>query len=507
MSICLLSCGHYKPRAYPAEMMEAKIVLIKDPHRALLLLTNLRSKINKEPEETRMYYALLLFRAQDMCYVTHKSEQVINTAIAYYKKNGDNDKLMAAYYCLGCYYRDQNDYIKATDSYQKALGFVAQSKDYSLIGRIYNQLAELNRFPNEALALYKMSAKYFDRADDRRTLAYSLRDIAAEYQSLEKYDSALTYGLRAYQIIEKNEDDRHIMENELANYYLLMGNYKKARFFLERASRKMKRSNDLSLNYFNWGYLYQHTNKMDSAIYYLDKCIKIDNIDNKYYSYVSLHDIYKQIGNKDKALYCAEMMSTLEEDVRRISHDEVVTNVNAYYDFSRTKKEIRQLNVENKYKNISLITIFTVTVILGIVGFFRIKSVLKEKEERHRSCIKEVNAKYNDGDNALDEVVQFFHNAAYTGQAITDLEWKDLMDAVDVGSNDFYQHILSLYPKIKPVELKVCYLLKAGFFPAEIAKLTQRSPNGISSIRCRLYTKFTQKKGVSKDLDNLLKDF
>lgn len=48
-------------------------------------------------------------------------------------------------------------------------------------------------------------------------------------------------------------------------------------------------------------------------------------------------------------------------------------------------------------------------------------------------------------------------------------------------------------------------LIKLGFLPSQIAFLTNKSAEGVSSIRRRLYYKVFQKKGRPTDWDDFIK--
>ncbi len=92
---------------YPVQIQNAEKIMLKEPAKALSMLDSIRMTIKNQPVETQRYYDLLLFRVNDMCYIPHKSNDTIQKCITYYTKHCDNDKLMAAYYCMGCFYRDK----------------------------------------------------------------------------------------------------------------------------------------------------------------------------------------------------------------------------------------------------------------------------------------------------------------------------------------------------------------------------------------------------------------
>ena len=58
---------------------------------------------------------------------------------------------------------------------------------------------------------------------------------------------------------------------------------------------------------------------------------------------------------------------------------------------------------------------------------------------------------------------------------------------------------------LSEIEWRVCMLIKLGFLPSQIAFLTNKSAEGVSSIRRRLYYKVFQKKGRPTDWDDFIK--
>ena len=102
--LCLSACGLQKE--YPEAMQQAIRCLDTNPDSARFYLASISSSIPEEPEETRMYHALLTLRAEDKLYVRQTSDSLIKSIVTYYNKQGDTAKRLEAYYMLGRIYRD-----------------------------------------------------------------------------------------------------------------------------------------------------------------------------------------------------------------------------------------------------------------------------------------------------------------------------------------------------------------------------------------------------------------
>lgn len=89
---------------------------------------------------------------------------------------------------------------------------------------------------------------------------------------------------------------------------------------------------------------------------------------------------------------------------------------------------------------------------------------------------------------------------------ISSSDWQELNKAIDEAYNQFSQRLQELYP-VTDIELKVCLLLKIGLSPQQIAIITIRSKQAISSIRKRLYKKLFNDDGNTEQLDSFIRNF
>lgn len=89
---------------------------------------------------------------------------------------------------------------------------------------------------------------------------------------------------------------------------------------------------------------------------------------------------------------------------------------------------------------------------------------------------------------------------------ISSSDWQELNKAIDEAYNQFSQRLQELYP-VTDIELKVCLLLKIGLSPLQIAIITIRSKQAISSIRKRLYKKLFNDDGNTDQLDSFIRNF
>lgn len=83
---------------------------------------------------------------------------------------------------------------------------------------------------------------------------------------------------------------------------------------------------------------------------------------------------------------------------------------------------------------------------------------------------------------------------------------EELRIVIDEAYNQFSSRLYELYP-IKETEMKVCLLLKIELSPLQIATVTMRSKQAVSSIRKRLYKKLFNEEGSIEEFDNFIRHF
>ena len=76
-------------------------------------------------------------------------------------------------------------------------------------------------------------------------------------------------------------------------------------------------------------------------------------------------------------------------------------------------------------------------------------------------------------------------------------------DTLKETCSGFFEKLSEIYT-FNEFQLRVCMLIKAHFSPSEIAKLTERPKETITSTRRRLYARIFQEKGKPEDWDNFI---
>ena len=526
----LFSCMRQE-KPLPAELSRAESVMWEHPDSALLCLSSLDSSIMNEPENIRMYHALLKIKAKDKLYIPHESDSLIKSIVQYYEDYGTPDQLMEAYYYLGSTYRDMGDAPRAVRAFQDAADIGKDSKRYDILGRVYEQMGYRLAYQglyDEALEAYRKSYEY-KMYDKGKGEVIALRNIARIYNAKQDTDSAIYYYQSAYEKALLLNDQSRIdnVLRELSSIYIDMGKYDLAKDLFSKVSSMKNQANI----YFGLGCIYESYKQIDSALYY--KCIE------------------------------------LSDSIKNQTKTEAVAKVNSLYKYQHTEKENVQLKIDNEKRKIRnyQFALFVVLIIFFSLCYIYVlekkKKAAIEKEKKIRllkenqyaeslDCIEYNNKKISYLEELLQqsecqrdnfkkqlvqsqkellelsnrkiltsqnekslleiafrksEVYRLFHETSNnTDTEIQNKDWKELRKEIDTTYSNFTAQLYALYPQISELELHICYLIKISMPVKDIARLVGRSTPAITASRIRLYKKIHGTEGTAEMMDKFIAD-
>ena len=266
---------------YPAVLLRIDSLANTDPKAALSLWEEARDSLARFDEEQQMYLALLGMKVNDKLYVRHTSDSLIRCVTAFYKRQGDPDKLVESYYYMGRVYRDLNDAPEALHYFQKAIGVADSARHAPLLSKIYSQMGMLYDYQDvyeEAIEMHQKAYQYEIQNRDSNGIVFALRDIARAYAGLNKNDSAIIYYQKASVLAKRSGIKRHLsgILTELGNTYREIKSYDEARTCLSESLRDSVNRN-MNPTYLALGHIYLEIEELDSAHYYLNKCANTNN--------------------------------------------------------------------------------------------------------------------------------------------------------------------------------------------------------------------------------------
>ena len=564
----LYACDH-RGKPYPATLTRIELLADANPEEARPLLDRLRDSLSSFDEEQRMYYELLDLKVNDKMYVRHTSDSLIKRITAFYEAYGDRDKLLESYYYMGRVYRDLNDAPEALRFFQKALDVAGDTKRYKLLSNVYSQMGVLYNYQNvyeEAIHMHEKAAQLVFFEGDSSDLPFVFRDIARVYDAINKNDSAVMYFQKAA-IIANETGNRHRYSGiltELGDLYREMGVYDNAfECLFESLNDSVNRN--MYPTYSSLGHAYLDVKNLDSADFYLRKCLDSPNlyVQEGVYEYLSLLAEYKQ-DYRESNRYI-RLCQQARDSIRKITDSEEIRKMTSLYNYQKRETENLRLKSENDRMQIRIYQIITfLGLVCTLMALFvyrykrqkdrmalQVRILSKEKQEQYERSLQyiaENNAKIanlelllsnnQNNENPLlqvqkdllqltnerihlkrserdlleidlrySDIYKKFHAAVDSDLRILDDDWQSLQQALDLTYDNFTKRLRYLYSNLSSIELRICCLIKISIRVTDMAILLNRSKSSISSARSRLYFKLTGEDGTPNDLDQFIADF
>lgn len=455
---------------------------------------------------------------------------------------------------------------KAIESTKDCTDYRLISRIYSQTGTLYLYQDTYD----QALEVFRKAYQYCLSDKDSIGMVYSLRDIGRTFTTLNCADSALYYYKGALNYAEQIHNNHlvGVVQAELSGLYIQLEMYPEA-FTAIQCSNKYIKGHNIAPFYAILADYYYYTNQLDSATFYYTQTASFDDLYQKQGSYKGLGNIARKKGQYKEAMEYFDKYLICTDSIKDITNTETIRKMQSLYNYQLKEKENSRL--QHQAANYKLWNILLVFSLLSLVFLFiayhqfrkkkeqqqlvkqeRIKQIQKERYAqsntylgKNKEQIKEVELSLHKAEIEKDQLRQDllkapksliektneqitatqrvqkqselalkhsdiykkFHFAVQgSDEKIGNDDWKELMCAVDEAYNQFTTRLLELYP-MKTIEIQVCVLIKIGLSPAQIAFITIRSRQAISSIRKRLYSKVMGKDGTPEQWDNFISTF
>lgn len=455
---------------------------------------------------------------------------------------------------------------KAIESTKDCTDYRLISRIYSQTGTLYLYQDTYD----QALEVFRKAYQYCLSDKDSIGMVYSLRDIGRTFTTLNCADSALYYYKGALKYAEQIHNNHlvGVVQAELSGLYIQLEMYPEA-FTAIQCSNKYIKGHNIAPFYAILADYYYYTNQLDSATFYYTQTASFDDLYQKQGSYKGLGNIARKKGQYKEAMEYFDKYLIYTDSIKDITNTETIRKMQSLYNYQLKEKENSKL--QRQAANYKLWNILLIFSLLSLVFLFiayhqfrkkkeqqqlvkqeRIKQIQKERYaqsntylEKNKEQIKEVELSLHKAEIEKDQLRQDllkaqksliektneqitatqrvqkqselalkhsdiykkFHFAVQgSDEKIGNDDWKELMCAVDEAYNQFTMRLLELYP-MKTIEIQVCVLIKIGLSPAQIAFITIRSRQAISSIRKRLYSKVMGKDGTPEQWDNFISTF
>ena len=420
-------------------------------------------------------------------------------------------------------------------------------KAYSQIGYIflYQELYD------KGIEAFKKAYDYNRKMGNKNNQIHELCGIAECYNGKKQYTKALPYLKKALAISHETDYKMmyYAVLAQIANHYYNLKDYNSAKVYADKALNGVDSTNMRSV-YSIAADIYNAKGLTDSAVSLYQKLYGLNDVYAKQFASKKLGHYYLDVGNPKIALYYLKRHETFSDSIQNIIQTQNIAKINALYNYQLKDKENIKLKAkidENTYLNYIACLLFFVIILLFISYILYIKkkkqnenikakrreNFLHEQFIQSKSFIEENRKKIIELNSSIEKLtnknerlkleldkerlknmnnmanikikykiqseenlynseiykkIRMIYNNKTSKQdfKLSPDDWNELDKEVNKHFPKFRERITEIC-RISNHEYHICLLLKINIQPTNIAKLTHKSDNAISSTRKRLY--------------------
>lgn len=406
--------------------LELAFILRKSDHeesqfQAEKALTEAKILNDTDIQARALYYLGLTYYYNDRADAALK---FLNNSVELYRKENNSKQLAKVICMMGTTCLNvTGDQHKAISHYNEALGYARKANDHITMAMIYSQLSNVFRMNGayqQAIEFIYKSKEHYEKTDYYEGVAWISYSIGRIYSTMSLYDEAkkeFEEGLTQYRMLPETVSSltgQAICMDELGLVCLEQGNIQSARQYNKDAQaiyKKIDSKFGLS-NALKYLARIEHKDGNDKeAMYFLDRSRHIKKYINDVLGFPGVYNLYGQIlhdqkryqeaidslnvglryaiGNNQKNRIIninkqlAEIYAELEEfdkayeyrttqvaisdSIYQSKATRSMTQLEALYDLEVREKKIRELEQENRIKEINLEREVTVKNLLLII--------------------------------------------------------------------------------------------------------------------------------------------
>ena len=384
--LIILGCnGNKTTNKLMPELEQAEKVMFDHPDSALHLLESMEIPSSQTDKENHALWCLLMTQAKYKMVMKISSDSLVRIAYDYYKPtNNARRKAMSALYMGGLNYNLGN-IEESIRFYLEAKTEMEKTNDYKLGYLIMSGLGRIYLYRNlieYAFEACQSAYNYSVKDSNLRYQMVSLQYLARCYCLLNNLDKAeQVYEQSAELALElKNNDFYAVVQQELALVYIAQ-----KRFY--ESLEVVQTLQPSSQTYLLRGQIYLCLSKTDSALYYLKKSLRTDNVYTKRSVYKTL---YQLSCDSEFNIYMKEFCDSLlfyTDSVMSLDKGKEIIAYKEKYDHQRLITEQQRLKLEkaDAQRMMFIITICLIVVIAVVAYLYQKRLVRKETTIRKQS--------------------------------------------------------------------------------------------------------------------------
>lgn len=438
-------------------------------------------------------------------------------------------------------YSLRGNYNLAIEDYLRAEEIYKMTNQNSLLAVVYNNLGTENRnlhFYKKSIEYYQLASEINETYKDLFNLAKNYSNIGVSYNALDSIDKALKYYKKSLVISEGLGSNLVLAQNyvNIANIYEKKADYKIALEFFNKSleiCKKEKITYGLVLNYMNIGNTNFLMKNYESAIVNLDSSLKYAKVlglpKEESQIYERFTRVYKGKGDFKNAFYFQSLFKEINDSLVTTEKHKQIVELQEKYDKAQNQKTILELKDKQISQKLTIGYLIVLALLLAIfVGWFLYKRNLSLKEKKIAEVTADkmqlqIELKNNELTQKALNIVHLQENNKHIISDIEEILKESKVPAISINQlvrkikissensniwdefdlrfkeihGNFYSKIISGYPALSPVELRIVALLHLNLTTKEIAEIMQRSIKTIENTRGIIRKKMNLEKGAN----------
>lgn len=518
-------------------LKQSEAIMFNNPEGALGILKTIDEKEISTAKQ-KAHYSLTYSYALYKNYINPKDDTKIKIAYKYYIQdgNGTSKEKMLSSLLIGSLQRQEEKTDEAMLSFQRALEYGKETNEYFLMGQIYANMAALcsHLHDSDDLIYSKQAQIYYLKA---RAELYAL-DAELQYANSlynkKKYKECreIIDSVKA-KAIEYNDTMLLIASNRLqASIEIVSNNEEKAK---ENLNNIYKLKAKLTINdYCQLATIYAHEEKIDSALYYINKAKPTGKKNYDWINYYNITSIiYKNIGEYDEALKNFALMSQIKDSIYTSHLAKSVAKVQRDY----ILQEMELQRIKGQKQNSYWLTLSVLLCSLLLFTFIQTKRNITKKEQKMEKVLslldegkksirnqqKEINklekrntilfeqklttldgllTSYFNGKNTYNQKNAIYKQvqSIIKGFCNDDKSFYEIENLINQKYDNILDRIKLDFPTIKEIDYKYFCFTFAGFSSRSISLLLDESIENIYQKRSRWKSRIEMIDSQNKNL-------
>ena len=400
-------------------------------------------------DEDQAHYGLLATKLGYLTSQPLESDSLLDLAIIYYNKVGNQQKLADAYYYKSSRLRINQDYPRAILYCKEAERLAMRTNDDCLQFKIVENLSYLNGLCENDLLQLQYAKKALEIAKKRKNnnwMAYSYNKISFAFANLGQYDSALVYVEKTIPYINYVDDSDK--ETFLTNIGLLYmdNDLQKAKEYFEKALSYGEHPGTLE----NLANVYYDEGNQEEAYKQWKKALTINGRYNKDNIIHNIMTYNLERGKLEEASKNLDEVIAIKDSMIYMLRNDTIKDLQLRFDHEVAMHEADKKLISTQRLILGLIILLGVMVIYIIIRKKKQEALEKEYQMQLYAYTTEINKLEIVRDNAQAQIKDLEGCKETDRQKICKLEEdvRNAEDAIEKLRNKIKEKLEELSPQL-----------------------------------------------------------